>query len=133
MEVLNADISFGTQKEVEILNRLSAYFGENIQRATDKFSPYDGFSENAKYEIKSRRTRYNQYPTTIIGVNKLKTEFQKLIFCFNFTDKLCYIEYNEEKFKHYAKQPVSAIRSYGIRTDKDHIFIPIQDLIEIKT
>jgi hypothetical protein len=128
MEVLNADIQFGTQKEVDILSKLSTYFGENIQRATDKFSPYDGFSETAKYEIKSRRTRYNQYPTTIIGVNKLKTEFEKLIFCFNFTDGLYYIEYDENKFKNYTITDIKAIRGYGRETSTPHFHIPIRDL-----
>jgi hypothetical protein len=130
LELLNRDIVFGTGLEVPVINKLECYFGETIKKAEDKFSPFDAYSENTKYEIKSRRNRYNQYPTTIIACDKTRTA-GRLVFVFHFTDGLYYIEYNKEKFSQFEIKPVSAIRAGGVRTLKDHFFIPIECLEKI--
>jgi hypothetical protein len=130
LELLNRDIIFGTGVEVPVINKLECYFGETIKKAEDKFSPFDAYSENTKYEIKSRRNRYNQYPTTIIACDKTRTA-GRLVFVFHFTDGLYYIEYNKEKFSQFEIKPVSAIRAGGVRTLKDHFFIPIECLEKI--
>jgi hypothetical protein len=130
LSVLNNDIAFGTKLEMPVINILEQHFNETINRAEDKFSPFDAYSENTKYEIKSRRNRYNQYPTTIIACDKTRTK-GRLVFVFHFTDGLYYIEYNEEKFRKFEIKPVSAIRAGGVRTLKDHFFIPIECLEKI--
>ena len=127
LDCLNKDIACGTAKEERVINRLATYFGEDIKKSEYQFSPFDAFSETTKYEIKSRRVRYNAYPTTIIACDKTRTE-GRLVFVFHFIDGLYYIVYDPTLFSKYAIQNVSAVRSGGVRTLKPHYYIPIQDL-----
>jgi hypothetical protein len=133
LEILNADLAFGLPREDAVITRLSDYFNERINRAEYQFSPFDASSETTKYEIKSRRNKYEAYPTTIIPVDKTeRIKGDRLVFVFNFTDGLYYIVYSKETFAKYSIQEVEAVRSRGVRTLKPHYFIPIGDLIQIK-
>lgn len=132
LEILNADLAFGLPKEDPVIKTLSSYFTEDIKKAEYKYSPYDAFSETTKYEIKSRRNRYAQYPTTIIPCDKCeRIKGDRLVFVFNFTDGLYYIVYDKEQFAKYEVKEVEAVRQGGIRTLKPHYFIPIKDLTRI--
>lgn len=132
LEILNADLAFGLPREDLVIRQLSEHFNEQIERATYQYSPYDASSKTTKYEIKSRRNRYLQYPTTIIPVDKTeRIKGDRLVFVFNFTDGLYYIEYNKDKFAKYQVKEVEAVRKGGVRTLKPHYFIPIIDLTKI--
>lgn len=131
LEILKADLDYGLPKEDPVIKRLSEYFNENVEKETYQYSPFDAFSETTKYEIKSRRNRYLQYPTTIIPVDKTQRIQGRLVFVFNFTDGLYYIVYDKEAFAKYEIRDVEAVRKGGIRTLKPHFFIPIKDLIQI--
>jgi hypothetical protein len=131
LSVLNKDIAFGTQYEIPIIARLERLFGETILKAEDRYSLFDAYSEKTKYEIKSRRNKYADYPTTIVAVDKTKTA-GRLVFVFHFLDGLYYIEFNKERWAKYEIKNVSAFRSGGNRTDKPHFFIDIKDLTEIR-
>ena len=130
IKILKDDIEFGTKYELPVIDLLSNHFGEDIAKATDRYSPFDAYSPTTKYEIKSRRNKYSAYPTTIVAVNKTRTE-GRLVFVFHYTDGLYYIEYDPVKFSKYEVRNVSAIRSYGKRTETPHFFIPIGDLTQI--
>jgi hypothetical protein len=130
LEVLNADLAFGLAKEDPVINKLATHFGENIVKAEDKYSPFDAYSEKTKYEIKSRRNNYNTFPTTIIAVDKTRTK-GRLVFVFHFLDGLYYIEYEPTLFSTFNIENVSAIRRNGVRTEKPHYFIPIENLTKI--
>jgi len=132
LEILNADKAFGLPKEDPVIKTLSMYFKEEVVKADYKYSPFDASSETTKYEIKSRRNRYAQYPTTIIPVDKAERIVGgRLVFVFNFTDGLYYIEYTKEQFAKYEIREVEAVRKGGVRTLKPHYFIEIKDLIRI--
>jgi hypothetical protein len=130
MKILNRDINYGTELEIPIIKRMEDYFGEVISKAEDRFSPFDAYSDNTKYEIKSRRNRYEAFPTTIISCDKTRTK-GRLIFVFHFTNGLFFIEYKEEIFQQFQIQNVAAVRKGGLRTLKPHYFIPIERLIKI--
>jgi hypothetical protein len=130
IKILNDDIEFGTKYELPVIDLLANHFGENIAKTTDRYAAYDAFSTTTKYEIKSRRNKYAAYPTTIVAVNKTRTE-GRLVFVFHYTDGLYYIEYDPVKFSKYEVRNVSAIRSFGKRTETPHFFIPIGDLTHI--
>ena len=132
LSVLKADLAFGLPKEDAVIETLSGFFNENIEKSKNPYSRYDASSKTTKYEIKSRRNCYLKYPTTIIPVDKTECiNGDRLVFVFNFTDGLYYIEYDKDKFAKYEVKQVEAVRKGGIRTLKDHFFIPIQDLTEI--
>lgn len=130
IDILNKDIKYGTGLECKVINTLGEYFKEDIKKAEDMYSPFDAYSENTKYEIKSRRNKYNAYPTTIIAVDKTRTK-GRLVFVFHFLDGLYYIEYEPVIFSSFNIQNVSAIRRGGVRTEKPHYFIPIENLTKI--
>lgn len=124
------DYNFGKNEEVKVLSKIREHFGdENIKECIDQYSKFDFISDNYLYELKSRRNKYDQYPTTLIAIDKIIKD-KNMIFLFNFTDGLFYIKYDKELFDKYQKK-------YFRRTDrgfdisKIYIFIPIEDLTEI--
>jgi hypothetical protein len=131
IQLLNKDIAYGTSLELSIIETLSKYFNEAVEKVKYRYSQFDAFSATAKYEIKSRRNRYDQYPTTIVAVDKTANITDRLVFVFHFTDGLYFIEYNAEKFSAYDIRDVEAVRTGGIWTSKPHFFIPIQELTRI--
>jgi hypothetical protein len=129
LEILNADLVFGLSAEQKVINQLSAKFNESIKKTEDKYCRYDALGESGtKYEIKTRRNRMNAFPDTIIPVHKTAVE-GRLVFVFNFTDKLAYIVYNETDFRGFEIRNVSAVRKGGVRTSIPHYCIPIDKLV----
>jgi len=127
LEILNADLAFGLSAEDKVINQLSKNFNESIKK-TDQYCKYDALGETGtKYEIKTRRNRMRQYPDTIIPVHKTTVE-GRLVFVFNFTDKLAYIVYNETDFRGFEIREISAVRRGGIRTTLPHYCIPVEKL-----
>lgn len=135
LAILNADLAFGLPKEDPVIQTLSQYFKEEIAKSKYQYCPHDGFSKTTEYEIKSRRNRYNQYPTTIVPVSKTRNmKKDRLVFVFNFTDGLYYSVYDAEKFAKYNIKQVEAVRKRnGVvgKTIEPHFEIPITDLIHI--
>jgi len=127
---VQCDYDFGTAKEPEIIEKLSCHFKENISKCSYQYSYYDAESETTKYEIKSRRNKKGDYPTTIIAVDKTKTT-GRLVFVFHFLDGLFYVVYEPVQFSKYEIKNVSAYRKGGVKTLKPHYFIPIEDLSPI--
>ncbi len=136
LEILNADLAFGLPKEDPVLDKLKKHFEEEIAKSTYQYCPHDGFSQTTEYEIKSRRNKYNQYPTTIVPCSKIRDmKRDRLVFVFNFLDKLCYAVYNKETFATYNVKQIEAVRKRnGVlgKTIEPHFEIPLEDLIEIK-
>ena len=134
---LENDIEFGLAQEEPVLNNLRQFFHDDtIYKTGEKFCKYDGGSianPEIIYEIKSRRNTKNAYPTTIIPVHKcvMLGDDKRLIIVFHFTDKLCYIEYDNEKFQNYRIQSICAIRSGGNPSVVAHFHIPVADLLDI--
>ena len=120
---------YGKAKEEIILPVLKEYFSREIINTTEKYAKYDYYDDSYKYELKSRTNKKNTYPDTMITFNKCTDEFP-LILLFNYTDCLCYIEYNKDKFKNYKKKLFS--RANIITDEKEHVYIPIEDLTVIK-
>lgn len=135
LEILNTDLAFGLPKEDPVLEKLRRHFEEEIAKSTYQYCPHDGFSKTTEYEIKSRRNRYNQYPTTIVPVSKVRDmKRDRLVFVFNFYDGLYYSEYDKDRFAKYNIKMVEAVRKRGGvvgKTIEPHFEIPIGDLIHI--
>ena len=124
------DYQFGKQQENKQFETIKTYFKDDI-RATSKYCSYDFESDQCYYELKSRNNKYSAYPTTLIPFDKVKTN-KKMIFLFNFTDGLYFIEYNKEIFKEFSLQPFQRNqRSDYNDKEKLYYFIPIDKLIKI--
>ena len=124
------DKKFGHFEEVDKLPILEEYFKDNL-KINKVYSKYDYEGDKALYEMKSRNNNYSKYPTTLIAYDKLTTKNNKdLIFIFNFLDGLYHIKYDEIKFKNYEIKLFHRT-DRGNDKHKEHIYIPISDLIKI--
>jgi hypothetical protein len=120
---------FGKLEEQIVLPILNTHFQREIKAYEERYAKHDFFDEEYNYEVKSRTNTLNKYPTTMITADKVSGD-KKLIFLFNFVDCLAYIEYNEEKFRHYQKLNFSRARL--AIDEKPHFFIPIEELTIIQ-
>ena len=127
MNYLEEDRKFGLSNEQPVIDQLKIFFEENITPSVGRYCPFDAESLTCKYEIKTRRNKYNTYPTTIITVKKMNT-VGKLRFVFSFTDGLYYIEFNKEIFSQFKTQEITRIGS----KPNSHILIPIEYLFKIE-
>lgn len=124
------DHRLGKAEEVIILPILNEYFGRKISAYEEQTSKHDFYCDEYNYEVKSRWNTLKKYPTTMITLNKIAGD-KKIILLFNFTDCLAYIEYSAEQFAKYEVKMFSRAR---IKSDeKEHIYIPIEDLTIIQT
>lgn len=142
MKSYKSDKSFGLSKELEVIDMLKMNFceiydEEDIQDTKtlyqDEFYPYDfeGSTNKTCFELKSRRVKKRQYPTTIIPVSKVRNTDKKQIFVFNFTDNCSYIEYNKELFDTFQIQHITTERFGIVDKPKPHFCIPVNLLIDL--
>ena len=105
--------------------------------AQGRYAKYDAVSETVNIEIKSRKNRYNAYPTTMLTMNKISDLSKTNIFVFNFVAEptvphlprdhsIYYIEYDPDRFSKYTKTMFS--RAEIESDEKEYVFIPIEDL-----
>ena len=79
-----ADNILGLKNQLDILNTLQSVFDISILETTDKYCKWD-YEDNAgnHYELKSRRTMKQTYPTTLLPCHKIivttQDELEQLI------------------------------------------------------
>lgn len=122
------DFNYGIIKENEILKTINNYFNREIKRSEDKYCHYDFYDDKYTYELKSRRNKYDTYPTTMIPALKLK---KRVILLFNFTDGLYYIKYRKSKFEEFDKRYFVKDREDKKDIKKLYYYIPIDKLKKI--
>jgi hypothetical protein len=130
---VKSDLKFGLEREEGILKIIKKHFNDETIKNTkdlyDEFCIYDYENKDGiTWEVKSRRNRKQQYPTTILPVHKVRDVETKQYFIFNFTDKPCYIEYDKEVFNTFTKSYINANRSSGSNNNGRHYEIPISYL-----
>jgi len=121
---------YGKVQEAKVLPVINEYFNRIITQTKGQYNKYDYQDESNNYEIKSRTNKKDAYPTTMITVNKLINNDKPLYLLFNFTDSLAYILYDAEKFSTYTTAQFSRLGCCW--DEKEHIYIPVEHLTEIK-
>ena len=94
-----SDYKFGSAEELRLLPILEEKFDLDLE-LTEQGDRFDYIDTKKKVyiELKSRYNTKEKYPTTIITESKflvgkrLQSEGWRIIYVFNFTDKICYIE-----------------------------------------
>ncbi len=136
MNIKHKDLLFGFQKETELKQTIEKHFNCDFDH-TDKYHPYDFINKDKKImvELKSRNNSYSKYPTTMIGMNKIKYGMESdytCYFLFNFTDGLYYYKLSD-------KTIVECDISKGGRKDRgrleynQYLFIPTVLLTQISS
>jgi hypothetical protein len=130
------DFAFGTTQEKKMHSVLEGHFNKklNYRGGSASFDYDDGATFYV--ELKSRTINHDDYPTTLIGANKVAiceaNPTREYWFCWNYRDGLYGIKYSKEKFATYECKPYSR----GARSDYHNkpqlcYFIPITDLIRL--
>ena len=117
------DYRYGTEKQKDVLPKLLDFFGREIHENLGQYAKFDFTDDLYNYELKSRKNPINQYPDTMITLNKCISGSKPTILLFNFTDKLAYIEYEPELFKTFKTKMFS--RANLKWDEKEHVYIPI--------
>jgi hypothetical protein len=128
------DNQFGLNQEGEIIPILEKYFGEKIIAPQNKYEKYDGASQTALYEIKSRTNSSNAFTETLIGANKVIPNCNKIQrFVFNFTDGIYYIEYEKDLFDTFDNSCFVRDPRIDYKDEvRTYYYIPVKKLILIE-
>jgi hypothetical protein len=133
-EIRIADIKFGSSQEKSLLPVINSYFGLNL-KSLKRYDVFDFADENTLVELKSRRTPKAQFPTTIVGKNKLDYAEQSgkvVYFIFSFSDGLFYWKYDSTLIGDKVKFAKGGRFDRGRPEVKDYAYIPVDLLIEIE-
>lgn len=131
------DLKFGAGNELSTIEVLNSFFGTTFRNTKDIYgTPYYQYDfENGDksicVEMKSRRNRYDTYPTTIVPVSKANDNVGRYVFVFQFTDGIYFIDYNKEKFSKYETRMINTYRKGIVDKPKPHFCIDIRDLTKI--
>lgn len=132
------DLKMGLENEDNIIQILNNTFSETFvntkEKYGDQYYPYDFEGDKGCcIELKSRRNKYNQYPTTIMPTSKvLGFNKNRQIFIFQFTDGYYYIQYEPTRFNKYEIKMITTQRKGIVDKPKPHFCIPITDLMKIE-
>jgi len=126
------DKIFGINSENKNIETLRKFFNCDLKK-TGNYDVFDFECGDTQVELKTRKNCKTKYPTTMICLNKvIKAEKDniKSYFCFAFTDKLCYIKYDKEKFDKY-EQREGGRSDRGMIESSIYVYIPIEDLLDV--
>ena len=103
-----SDKNFGTQNEIKFLNYLNTelYPNDKFSMFKNQHSTMDFINSNIIAELKSRRNKYDAYPDTMCGENKLEQaeasyklgKDKQYKFFFLFTDGLYVWDFNPDEY-----------------------------------
>jgi hypothetical protein len=125
------DYQFGATQQKLIFPEVKDFFDvDNIKMNDPKFAKYDYTSDDAEFEVKSRKIKKNAYSTTMLTCNKVTETEKAIIFIFNFLDEICWIQYDADLFNTFTKTKFS--RAQIEEDEKDYFYIPLKHLETIK-
>jgi len=131
--IYQADQLYGQEKEKELLPLLSKYFNFNL-KPKHKYFVFDYECDTAFIELKSRRGIRTEYPTTIVGKNKIDYADKcnkDVYFVFNFSDGLFYWKYDKEEIGKRVRIGMCGRVDRGKREIKEYCFVDVDLLIPI--
>jgi len=136
MPTFASDYAFGTANEIAQLASIEEHLKTRlIHRKGNASFDYDN-GKDIYADLKTRRIKHDDYPTALIGGNKvekaLSNENAEHWFFYNYTDGLFAVKYDKEKFAKYSRR----MYKRGNRDDyhnraADTYFIPCEDLVRV--
>ena len=134
-------IMMGDRNESRLFPIIRELYGDDLNKIDGKFAPFDYQSPTKLIELKSRNLKYNKYPTTMVGYNKIelarKERDRKVLFLFAFLDGLYEWEYTDDNFESIggmsAVKDMAGYIKYNntnFNPNKTHLYIPIDKLVK---
>lgn len=133
-----SDLEFGIKSEMTNHEVLEGFLNTTLSRKGG-YSVFD-FEDPTKtifVELKTRRIRHDQYPTAIIGLNKIQfCEFDteiKYWFVFCYTDGIYAIKYDRDLFGDFETTDsfVRGSRSDCATKEQSIVYIPVKHLQKV--
>jgi hypothetical protein len=129
-------IEYGLIKEEEQEKIIKSRYGDDLKR-TNHYATFDWVSNKVKIELKNRTCNYNEYPTTLIGLNKINNgikDNRDCYFLFGFADGSLW-EWKLDKSKTYLGKDNTKFVGNGEYTTfnpkKLNYYLPIKDCIQL--
>ena len=138
-EIYKKDLYNGNLNEEKVLKYLNEniYTDEPLQKSKNKYDYFDFWSKDVMAELKSRNNPYSQYPSTMVGLNKIQFVERELRalnesvltlpevkFLFLFTDGLYEWTYDPKEYSINTGYR----NDRGVREEKKYAYIPISKL-----
>jgi hypothetical protein len=131
------DMDFGLKSEEKNKATLEHFFGMGLKK-TGTYDPMD-YTDDAQtifIEMKTRRINHNQYPTALIGKNKVdfcNTSNATCYFVYVYLDGMFYVKYDKALFDTFVCDDYQrGWREGGIAPVSPYIFIPHEHLTILK-
>ena len=119
--IIEHDYQFGRNKEGEVLDKMNDFFKDNIKQTSERYDTKDYCGEKYKYELKSRRNKYNAFPTTIIPTDKIKEgneyvfySISQMDYIISTTMQSCSRHSNKEHFSERMEGKIIPTKFIGI-------------------
>ena len=135
------DLKFGFKKEKSTKPILEYFFDVKLVETenyhTFDYASIDGAPKPLMIELKSRRVKMNQYPSTMVGFNKIEKAVKlmksenggyQIYFVFDFDDCIAYYKFTRVIDSYKRK---GGRRDRGKAEIKDYYYIPISKLTTI--
>jgi hypothetical protein len=131
------DLQFGLSSESRNHSSIERLVGCGLIKDSNPYSSFDFHNEDKTVfaELKTRRIRHNQYPTTLISADKIAhiEEGKDYYFVWAYVDGMYYLKYDPDVWatfecKMFARYDRSDRREFP----KPHIFIPCELLKPIE-
>lgn len=137
MKYYNESNIIGEQNEIKYKSQIESHIEHHLE-LTDRFHTFDFINEKEKIliELKCRNCFKNNYPTTMIGMNKIEKskikikDGYKIYYFFNFKDGLFYIEYNNQ-LKYEIRDGFRYDRIETMINKPKYAYINVDDLKKI--
>ena len=107
MATQSADLAFGTRNEDTIKNQIETIAGTPlIKQGGYSVMDYTNDAKTVYVELKTRRIKHDDYPTALIGANKIEfcsdpTKNYYFVFCYS--DGIYYIKYDDSLFNTFER------------------------------
>lgn len=130
---MQRDLKYGFKKEDDLFGKIKAAYGESLKK-TAHMCRWDYENDENIVELKSRRNKYKQYPTTMIGaakVDKMLETGKKCHGVFNFTDGIYSIELTKDKIDQFELRQ-GGRWDRGLAELNQYYYIPINQLTPLR-
>jgi len=131
MNLFKIDEDSGTLNEMKAEEYIQLYFKQTTLKKLSKFNTFDFEGDTALFEVKTRRNKLADYPTTMVGYNKIlacQNCEKDVYFIFQFTDGNYYYKYSKDET---FEIKIGGRYDRGSIEKNYYYYIPIEKLIKI--
>ena len=136
MATQSADLAFGTRNEDTIKNQIESIAGTPlIKQGGYSVMDYTNDAKTVYVELKTRRIKHDDYPTALIGANKIEfcsDPTKNYFFVFCYSDGIYYIKYDASLFNTFERSDnyYRGERADCINNAQSVFYIPIGRLTQ---